>query len=131
MANNESITIEGVTLTEKAGQAYPRAWRVYGTDQVYRFEDGLVCAVPNTWNLITEVKFKRHARRFTWPDVTLSPTVEEGDGIKLYAGVIVDDKGRERWFNDSAFILPPALGPTTNLYDVTVHSLESKVLGSG
>ena len=123
------ITIQGCALTAKAGRKYPQAWRVYGTRQVYRFEDGLVCAVPNTWELVAEVKFKRHARRFTWPDVTLAPTVEEGDGIKLYSGVIVDEQGCERWFNESAFILPPELGPVTSLYDATVHSIESGIMG--
>jgi hypothetical protein len=128
---SEEITIIGSTLTQKAGQVYPVAWRVYGTEEVYRFDDGLVCAVPNTWRLIKEIKFKRHARRFTWPGTQLAPTVEEGDGIKLYAGVIVDREGRERWFNENAFILPSELGPETSLYDVTVYNIESGVIGHG
>ncbi len=122
----EKITIEGFSIVQKKGVDYSQAlrgWRIYGTNEVFIMDDGKRVAKPNTWRLMHDLKFKRHARSIIWPDFELEPTTDEGDGIKLYAGVGVDAEGREQWHNASYMVLPPEWGPEMNAAEWMLENL--------
>ncbi|MBA3766684.1 MAG: hypothetical protein H0W99_06800 [Acidobacteria bacterium] len=117
------ITVEGYSFIQQKGVDYMRGWRVYGTDRVHIFDDGERSPLPNTWRLIRDVKFNRHARRLTWPDISLEPTVDSGDGIKLYAGVFVDAEGRERWQHAEYMILPLSWWPSISVAEWMLENM--------
>lgn len=120
----EKISIKGISLVQRQGIEYAlHGWRVYGTNEVFILDDGKRTAKPNTWQLLHDLKLKRHARRITMPDFELEPTNDEGDGIKLYAGVGVDAQGREMW-NDGCFmVLLPEWGPVMGVAEWMLENL--------
>lgn len=114
------VRIEGARIANKSGMA---GHRFYVTDQVFALAGGVRRPRPNTWRLVHDLPFVKRGGKFEVPGCSLPVTVGDGrPGPQLYAWVFYDAEGREYWKDDCQFILPPGLGPETNLYELIVFN---------
>jgi len=97
------IKIHG-NMFKPEGKSYIHLWRIYGTKKSFKYSDGRLAPLPQSWEFVTEFKIKKSRGKIGWPTIELEPT--DGDGYKFYNLIGVKGEGQEIWHEDNELTLP-------------------------